>query len=164
MRGVRVGSVYWSIGQRVRVQKRRQGSRRAAPRCRGGNQNDLGLGKVKAGSLVGEEEECLVPPDRPAEESAEVVVMLRRARQSRLHCKPVVGVHHGIAKVIVNPAMHLVRARPRGENHLPARRAAEFRRKRRSLNPELLQRLHGGQAAGSSQRAEGLRGAGSRLS
>src|SRR6267142_2638948 len=59
--------------------------------------------------------------------------------------------------------MKTIRPRTRRQNHLPARSSPKLRRKRRSLDTELLQGLYRNQAAGASQRTKSLGGPASRL-
>ncbi len=151
------------IRLRIRIEERGHRPGRIHPGILGGNLGKGGLRKVQSSSFVGEKEERPVSPDWPTQESSKIVVMFRGPRFATGIGEPIVRVHRGVAKVVEDTTVEIVRARTRAEDDLASGRAAELRGEGRSLNPKLLQRVHRHQAAGPPESAERLRTAGPRL-
>src|SRR5258708_26840419 len=72
------------------------GRRGDAPRKRRGYRDPERLRSVESSALVRSEEECMVLPDRTAQNPTEVVVVLRGSRVTPLVGKPVVRIHDGV--------------------------------------------------------------------
>src|SRR5262249_52743382 len=92
-------------------------------------------------TLVGTEKEQLVLLDRATQDAAEIVLPQFGLWEPLAAGKPVVLVERVVAEVLERGPVHLVPASLRDDGYLRSWSAAEFRRKRRRLNAEFLQRI-----------------------
>ena len=110
----------------------------------------------QAEPLIGEEKESPVFPNRPADSSSEVVLLLRSfGKGSRIEnidtIEPIVGVQNGISKIIKKRTMELVRPGPCNDGNLTARGETGVWGSCRSLYPEFLQGVHRDETVGPTR-------------
>src|ERR1700689_5403613 len=89
--------------------------------------------------------------DRSSERAPKIIEPQWRLGQSLLVREPIVRIDLVVSKIFEQRARVTVRSGPRNQSDLRPRGTAEFGRERRSLDPELLQRIRRYQVAESTE-------------